>query len=84
MSLVLISNDEHPEIRSYLLQSRGVSQLVDRQRYSIESQSLANHKSDKGAAIASAGEAMVIDLNEQVLVESILKTALAWAKSEDE
>ena len=84
MSLVLLANDEHPEIRTYLLQSRGVSQLVDRQVYSIESQSLASHKSDEGAAIASAGEAMVIDLNEQVMVESILKTALAWAKSEDE
>ena len=30
MSLILILNDEHPEIRSYLVQSQGASQLVDR------------------------------------------------------
>lgn len=73
MALVLILQDEHPEIRSYLVQSIGINRFVEPETYSIKSPSLANH--------AVPDKAPVVDLNEQVLLESILRTTLASARS---
>lgn len=73
MALVLILQDEHPEIRSYLVQSIGINRFVEAETYSIKSPSLASHD--------APGKALVVDLNEQVLLESILRTTLASARS---
>lgn len=78
-AVVLILNDEHPEIRSYLVQSAGVGKLIERTKYSIESPSLSG-----GSAEDAAAKAMVVDLNEPVLIESALHSALAAAKAPEE
>ena len=64
MSILFILNDEHPEIRAYFVQSQGAQKLVVKEKFSLESPSLTS-------------DSILIDLNEQVLTESVLETALA-------
>ena len=77
MALVLILHDEHPEIRSYLVQSPGIHKFVDPGAYSVKSPSLVSQDAPNKT------KAMVVDLNEQMLLESILKTTLASARSNE-
>jgi len=62
MAVILILHDEHPEVRGYLVQSQGISKFLDKERYSIESSSLSANKNQ-----------MVVDLNEQVVSEEVLR-----------
>ena len=64
MSILFILNDEHPEIRAYFVQSQGAQKLVVKEKYSLKSPSLTT-------------DSILIDVNEQVLTESVLETALA-------
>lgn len=77
MALVLILHDEHPEIRSYLVQSTGIRKFVDPAAYSVESPSLVSQDDPEKA------KAMIVDLNEQMLMKSIIGTTLASARSSE-
>jgi hypothetical protein len=77
MALILILHDEHPEIRSYLVQSAGVQKFVDPAAHSVESPSLVSQDDPEKATD------MVVDLNEQMLLTSIISTTLASARSNE-
>ena len=40
VAIILILNDEHPEIRSFILQQASISKLINKDSFKIESQSL--------------------------------------------
>ena len=41
-SIILLLHDEHPEIRSYLVQCKGMSMFTNSDQFSIQSESLAS------------------------------------------
>jgi adenylate cyclase len=55
-AIVLLLHDEHPEIRGYLVQSKGMAMFVNQSHFSIDSPSLA-----------TGGK--IVDVNEQVMAE---------------
>lgn len=60
MAVIYLLNDEHPEIRSYLVQAKGARAFFGSADFRIESPSLVG-----------AGE-MKVDLNEQMLIKIVL------------
>lgn len=66
--MIFILNDEHPEIRAYLVQCEGARKLINPDIYSLQSGSLVNNN------------VMVVDLNEQVLITAILDLSIFRTK----